>query len=413
MKLPNLPRPLIFDRSLNRLNGRVPAFVKKQRLLKLLKKSLPYLVGLLLITALALTIAIYSRPRLAVTSLSREILPQLEKTISSLNQVEKNLKGLHGFISGQGISYRQDLEPLLKTPAFATLLQGVLGASTPPVKVSPPYLLIREGSLILKNLARQLKERKDFGPATEIPQSPESPQVLGQVEEENPFRHQLLLSQTLQAAVEEAGGNLSGLKVVLSRNPTPPPLRSLIAMLTQAQGETEKYLSEVKKTADYYILISTVQQEVSQNLTFFLTTVETLSQSERPYLYLKEMEGLKNDFDDSRSKIAAVNEANLPFGLLALHEDNLKILKDLVEAAESITLSIKNNDDQLLKRTMDSLSRSMEETAAAAAELETGFWENNQTLMSWPRLKKDYESTASQLKELYQRNRLPFQPRHP
>ncbi len=202
---------------------------------------------------------------------------------------------------------------------------------------------------------------------------------------------------------EEANSNeiLSDLKTGLETTKTLRSLVNLKSDLQNLDADTEKYLSQVGKTADYYILISDLGSQLQ----------DIFSSSQTSLYASANTNSLVASFDDTSKKLkslrASLNDLgddDLPQNIQDFNNSSIQAFDVVIKYLDQVKVLTLRQDPKGIVDATSKLALKLNKLTLESAAGEVSFWKNNVALNSYGSLSSEHTTLLKKLEEARDKN---------
>jgi len=359
-------------------------------------------------------------PRLSVNKYLSGMENPISSTRSSLGQVDDSLSNILNLVTGNQESELKIISQLDLTEA-ANELRDVLDSDgkVAGLSVGPNLNIYDEFSERSKRIRAAMsnftkKNFSEFGSYTSVEDTdPDSDtgEVQGTEDLEGPLISALReIKQTAnhgQDGVSEARTNLELLRNSADSD-YPTKLKSLYKKVDLAMTDTQNYLSEAKKTVDYYDMITGVSIELVPAVTSINVLIVDLASTTQPQLYLDKIEELLDTITDLTDIATDYPQSSVPKGLESLHADNITTLELIDKTVKGIKQSVITNDGELFADYVTKFGIDLEVVSTRAKVYELSFWQQSKLFKNHEALDEQFDEITNQISDLKGQNSVPF-----
>ncbi len=369
------------------------------------KKEINYLdlilkAGVLLFVLISV-LSVLSFPKAKALSFAKNVVFYTPEIKLSLKRLGGSVEEYYQFLLG-----KSDTSKLLLRVDVDTFVSDLSGVVAGVETRRRTFLgLAYQQSLYFKDLQIALEEKGDFGP--------EKKDVLG---EEVVFNEKFV--QLLRNGKELAGKILDDSKAANKKleeyerfvvkedlKVDNENIRMILSETKDANEQARAFITEAKKTANYYYTIYDVNIELVPQLISYVELLKRLGSSEDPTVYLSQLDDFQYNLFKLQSKLKRISGDDLPFGLEDLHSDNLKVFDLLIENVREVRSAAATGDYQKFVSSLKKLNVSLKPLYERGVTLEMNFWQNNRVLRKYKDIVSKYEDIESKANSYILRNR--------
>ncbi len=369
------------------------------------KKEINYLdlilkAGVLLFVLISV-LSVLSFPKAKALSFAKNVVFYTPEIKLSLKRLGGSVEEYYQFLLG-----KSDTSKLLLRVDVDTFVSDLSGVVAGVETRRRTFLgLAYQQSLYFKDLQIALEEKGDFGP--------EKKDVLG---EEVVFNEKFV--QLLRNGKELAGKILDDSKAANKKleeyerfvvkedlKVDNENIRMILSETKDANEQARAFITEAKKTANYYYTIYDVNIELVPQLISYVELLKRLGSSEDPTVYLSQLDDFQYNLFKLQSKLKRISGDDLPFGLEDLHSDNLKVFDLLIENVREVRSAVATGDYQKFVSSLKKLNVSLKPLYERGVTLEMNFWQNNRVLRKYKDIVSKYEDIESKANSYILRNR--------
>ncbi|OGC54704.1 hypothetical protein A2797_02360 [candidate division WWE3 bacterium RIFCSPHIGHO2_01_FULL_48_15] len=334
------------------------------------RKLITFLVSFAFVLGLGSYFWFYFLPQKEAEAIAQRLRPLLVETQSNLDNTHREISGLFELVSGEKVPQSQTAG--LDLGEVAQNLKGrIAGAQN--VSNFYDFLLVARNDLV--NASQKVVEIESEG-----------------VAEARAIREKAVSSRV---AAQRAQDSLS-LLLQEATSIFPYPLLEAGKNLDAVFSLSNSYLSEAKRTANFYVTVSEVQVDLVPTTVSLVTLIQEVSSSSAPSIYLGKIRQLSGTVVVFREKISALGEA-LPVGMDALHEDNLSVFTLLEGLLMEAAQAAAQNDPARLDIAVTQFEVELEVLATRAKTYELNFWQKTAVLKGYPEISAGYQTSLDEL----------------
>lgn len=208
------------------------------------------------------------------------------------------------------------------------------------------------------------------------------------------YRDQRDLAMKVISTTETSEEELKKLEGNLGK--TPDSLSSLNNDLSNLKASAKEYLSESKKTADYYVLISELSIELEGSFESFAMA---LGSANSVNSLVASYDGLTRDLKKLQKELERVDAEKLPQGIEDVHNDNLKVFEISIYFFDQMKVLTLNNDEKGMTNLYTQTELKLSQLILSGTDHEISFWKNNKVLNSYEGISKRHTETLKKLEQ--------------
>lgn len=176
-------------------------------------------------------------------------------------------------------------------------------------------------------------------------------------------------------------------------------LRLLISDIRQVNEEARNFISQAKKTGNYYYIIYDINIELTPYLVNYIEVLKKIGSSSDPSLYLSQLDDFQYNLLKLQARLKRVSGEQLPYGLEDLHNDNLRIFELLTDNVKEVKASLTQGRQDQINYLLAKLISALKPVYERSKTLEINFWQNNRSLRRYSDLIKKYEELEGRLQQ--------------
>lgn len=379
---------------------------------EVIKKMFAVFAGviLFLIAGVVGVYVLFIQPKVKMITFSKNLLVQSPKVRSTVTKVDESLNKIYSIITQSGDSAESNKLLLrLDTSDFLTKLK-VMNKEKGEVAGASTERQLNELVLFSDNISKigkNLKNTSTFGGSKK--------DVLGEQSLEptvvTALRELKEASNVTLQLSKDGTSRLGELKNTLSQERPKNAILELdriISKLESINNQAGVYFSESTKTANYYYKVVDLRIELTPFLSSYASLLQGIAQSSTPQLYLSRLTELQTTITKLNSSLNLIRKEDLPAGIEALHEDNIKTLELLKTNLAEVKSAVEQGDYVAFLKSVVLLQQNLEPLATRAVTLELNFWQNNKSIKEGIKLKKSYQDEEKSINKFIETNKLPF-----
>ncbi|MDP2671322.1 MAG: zinc ribbon domain-containing protein [bacterium] len=186
------------------------------------------------------------------------------------------------------------------------------------------------------------------------------------------YRNLLELSQAAKRVSEDGLTSVNKFSSLVKENSTSARLAPVADSLDNVREDTQDYLNEAEKTAQYYLTYANSYVDLSSMI------IESLQGSSQ--------EKAKSNLTKAKAiaeSLNKINEANLPVAMASFHQDILEEVNGAVDFLDSFTELTFGSDKNKIGKVTQAAENWLEKEKSLALRLQTdqvSFWKGNEAL---------------------------------
>jgi hypothetical protein len=182
---------------------------------------------------------------------------------------------------------------------------------------------------------------------------------------------------------------------------TPESLSSLNENLNSLKDDSKTYLSESKKTADYYVLTSDLAIELEGNFDAFLLALESANSVNS---LVASFDDISKDLKKLKKELEDVDSSELPMEIEDLHNDTIKLFDISIDFFDQMKILTLKADAVGMENLLVQTTIELNQLVILGSDDEISFWKNNKVLNSYEDLSKDHTETLKKLEQERDKN---------
>ncbi len=214
------------------------------------------------------------------------------------------------------------------------------------------------------------------------------------------YRDQRDLAVKVSDSANTSETSLKELETKLEKGTT-GSLSSLNEDLDSLKNNSKQYISESKKTADYYVLTSELSIELESNFDSFLLALESASSVNS---LVASFDDISKELKELKKRLEDVDSSDLPMEIEDLHKDTITLFNVSIDFFDQMKiLTLEGNavgmENLLVKTTIE-----MNQLVISGSDDEISFWKNNKVLNSYEDISKDHTEALKNLEQEKDKN---------
>ncbi len=372
---------------------------------------IPVVILLLLVVGGGGAYAAIIKPRSDAVKFSNKTVALATPVRTGIGAVGSAVKEIVNIVTGQGqdssttpteLLFNIDTSDLQASLPKLTGQGQVAGVATTKEEEAEKNALIAE----LGKVTKAFKENGDFGVSTKVlGESSIEPEIVSQL------RKLKDVSSSAKNEANSAEEDLKSLTEYMAANGGPAgnaDLKETVGELSSLNERTETYLSEAKKTSDYYYKTADIRVQLTPFFYSFITVVTDIARAPDPRIYVGRLDELTKTLTEIEGSLKAVKTSELPAGMEPIHNDNLKTISTLKTSLLKLRAAVQSLDATAFVSALVTLQQDLEPLGTRAATQELNFWQNNTILREHESLAGQYQSAEEKLGSFAEKNKLPF-----
>ena len=215
------------------------------------------------------------------------------------------------------------------------------------------------------------------------------------------YRDQRDIASNILSSVQKSETSATQLKEELADQSIPTSQKSIKQALLKLQSDSEEYLDEAQKTADYYILTSDLSIELEGNFDSFQLSLQSSN----------SIDSLANSFGDIskdlkglRNELEKLNKEKLPSDIDNLHKDSIELFSIVIKYFDELKVLTLNENSKGIVKLTNNTSSELNQILLKGGDHELSFWKNNETLNSYESLSTSHTEMLNKLEEQEDKN---------
>ena len=217
------------------------------------------------------------------------------------------------------------------------------------------------------------------------------------------YRDQRDMAANIVSSIKDSERSVEQLEERVAGQSVPNSQKSIKQYLLKLNSDSEEYLTEAQKTADYYILTSDLSIELEGNFDSFQLSLQSSSSIDS---LANSFENISKDLKGLRNELEELEKEKLPSEIDNLHKDSIELFSIVINYFDKLKVLTLNENSKGIVELTTSTSSELNQILLRGSDHELSFWKNNEILNSYESLSLRHTEVLKKLEEEEDKNNI-------